>query len=222
MLKLMTHTAALVAVLLMWLAASYATANVVTLDFQSVVPNAGNGPAYLNSHGITLTNITPSGPSGVVDILNLHSLGDPGNDWINENVLLQNGGGAVPCSYTMNFSTPLESIGFTRITTPPDLSTEAQWSATAYAGATAVGAVGESLDSWGNSPALPFILTGDGITSLTISQNGFGFTGIGSVPLDNFVLTTVPEPSTLILLGAGGIGLISWTWQRGAQTRCGG
>src|SRR6185295_16756566 len=131
---------------------------------------------------------SPSGPSGVVDIFNNSG---PGSHWLNNNFLTQNGGGAPPCSYTMNFSTPLQSISFERIATPFDLSTEPQWSATAYAGLVPVGTVGESLDTWGNSPAHSFTLTGNGITSLTISSNGFGFTGIGAVPLDNFVLTQV-------------------------------
>lgn len=187
-----------------------ATADVVTLDFESVTPNAGNGTAYLNSYGITLTNLTPSGPSGVVDIYNDSSAYSPGSHWVNDNFLAQDGGGAPPVSYTMNFSTPLQSISFTRIATPFDLTTEPQWSATAYAGVVAVGTVGESLDTWGNSPANTFTLTGDGITSLTISANGFGFTGIGSVPLDDFVLTSqAPEPSTITLATLGLISLSS-------------
>ena len=192
------------------LAAPYATAGVLTLDFDSVAPNAGNGPAYLNTFGITLTNVTPSGPAGAVDIRNYSS----GSEWVNENFLQQSGAGAVPCSYTMNFSTPLQSISFTRFPTPPDLTTEPQWSATAYAGDVAVGTVGESLDTWGNSPARPFSLTGNGITSLTVSANGSGFTAIGSVPLYEFVLTTVPEPSTLALLGVGAVGFLGWAWRR--------
>jgi len=161
----------------------------VTLDFDSVTPNAGKGTAYLASYGITLTNITPSGPAGVVDIVNFSG---PGSLWLNDNFLIQNGAGAVPCSYTMNFSTPLLSISFKRFATPPNLTTEPVWSATAYVGSEPVGTVGESRDSWGNSPARSFTLTGNGITSLTISANGFGTAALGSVPLDDFVLTTQP------------------------------
>ncbi len=197
---------AVVTIALTWPAAPYAAADVVMLDFQSVAPNAGNGPAYLNSQGITLTNVTPSGTAGALDIFNNSSTYSPGSFWVNENFLAQNGSSAVPVSFTMNFSTPLESISFTRIATPFNLSTEPQWSATAYAGSVAVGTVGETLNSWGNSPAKSFTLTGEGITALTISANGFGFTGIGSVPLDDFVLKSVPEPATITLYA---IGLIS-------------
>jgi PEP-CTERM motif-containing protein len=184
-------------------AAPCATAGVVTLDFDSVAANAGNGIAYLNSHGITLTNVTPTSSAGVVDIRNYSA----GSHWVNDNFLQQDGGGAVPCSFTLNFSTPLLSFSSARIATPFDLTTEPQWSATAYVGATPVGTVGESLDTWGNSPAKPFTLSGSGITSVIISANGSGFTGIGSVPLDDFVLTTVPEPSTIALAALGLISL---------------
>src|SRR5206468_1079078 len=110
-------------------------------DFDSVTPNAGNGPAYLNSYGITLSNLTP-GPAGVVDILNNSG---PGSLWLNDNFLYQNGAGAVPVSYTMNFSTPLQSISFTRIATPPTRTQGRVGSATAYPGVVPVGTVGNPL-----------------------------------------------------------------------------
>ena len=181
-----------------------ASAAVITMDFEGVQPFAGNGPAYLNSYGITLSNLSPSGTAGTVDIYNYSG---PGSFWLNNNFLQQNGAGAVPCSYTLNFSTPLKSISFTRVATPFNLTTEPQWLATAYVGVTGVGSVGESLGTWGNSPAKTFSLTGNGITSLNISANGFGFTAIGSVPLDDFVLTTVPEPSTIVLGAVGAVAI---------------
>jgi hypothetical protein len=212
MLKLVTRPAVFFAVALSWLAAPCATAAVLTLDFESVAPNAGNGPAYLNSYGITLSGVSPAGPSGVVDIRNNGSIYSPGSLWINDNFLMSDGGGAPPVSYTLNFSTPLQSISFERIATPVNLSTEPQWSATAFAGITPVGTAGETLDSWGNgAPAHLFMLSGSGITSLTVSANGFGFTGIGGVPLDNFVLTQVPEPSsiTIACFGLISLGLVA-------------
>jgi hypothetical protein len=205
--KLNSWTAAVAAITLTWSITRDAGADVITLDFQSVTPNAGNGTAYLASQGISLTNVT-AGASGAVDIFNFSSMYSPGSSWVNENFLGQNGAGAPQLSYTMNFSMPLESISFTRIATPFNLATDPVWSATAYAGSLAAGSVGESLDSWGfSSPARTFTLTGDGITSLTVSTNGLNFTGIGTVPLDDFVLTTAPAtptpaPSSLTMLFA--------------------
>jgi hypothetical protein len=196
-------TLAIMTVALSWLIAPAAVANTITLDFESAVPNAGNGPAYLSSYGITLSGISPSGPADTMDIYNISG---GGSLWVNTNFLEQLGTGAVACTYTINFSTPLTSLSFERIATPSNLVTEPLWSATAYAGATPVGTVGESLNSWGNSPAHPFTIIGSGITSLAISANGFGFTAIGSVPLDNFVLTQVPEPSSLM---SGAVGIAS-------------
>src|SRR5438105_283175 len=108
--------AALAAAAALWAVPATAA---VTLDFDSVAPNAGNGPAYLNSYGITLTNVTPPGPSGVVDIYNYSG---SGSLWVNDNFLQQSGAGAVACSYTLNFSTPLQSFSSARIATPPNLA----------------------------------------------------------------------------------------------------
>ncbi len=193
-------------------------ADVVTLNFDNIVTKdqaqatdlQGNGVGadaapYLAQYGITLDNISPNNESGEVRIINM-GVGAP-NGWQDENALMQLGWNAPPCSYTMNFSTPLQSISFTRITAANNLQTTPVWSATAYVGTEAVGVVGEAYGSWGyGSPAQTFTLSGDGITSLTIYSNGEGFTGIGAVPLDHFVLNEVPEPSTLVML-FGGLGI---------------
>ncbi|MGO9109779.1 MAG: hypothetical protein ACLP9L_11145 [Thermoguttaceae bacterium] len=220
MFKFKTCTVALVAVALSWLAAPYATAAVVTLNLDSVDTSGGDvdATAFLASYGITLANVSPAGLPGEVQIRNFSA----GSDWINENFLSQNGGGAPPCSYTMDFSTPLQSISFQRIATPQDLETTPQWSAIAYVGTEDVGSVGEGLDTWGyGSPAQTYTLSGNGITSLTISSYGYYFTGIGAVPLNDFVLTTqaVPEPSTFIvwsLLGTLALGLGWWRKRKAA------
>jgi hypothetical protein len=213
-----TCTVLLVAVALPWLAASYAGASVVTMDFGGVQTPI-DATAYLNSFGITLSNVWTGGPNGAaaeVQIVDPRTWNDAwaASESAYGNCLMQNGAGAPPLRYTMNFSTPLLSISFTRIPTPSGLTTEPVWSATAYVGTEAVGSVGEAWCSWGGSPAHTFTLSGNGITSLTINSDGGYFTGIGAVPLDNFELTPVPEPTTIIiwsLLGGFGIAI---GWQR--------
>ena len=79
-----------------------------------------------------------------------------------------------------------------------------------------MGSVGASyLDafSWG-APPETYTLSGDGITSLTIYANGAYWSGIASVPLNNISLTTVPEPSTFVLLFVGAISLFAYAWRR--------
>jgi hypothetical protein len=215
-----TKTVVLVAATLWWLAAPDAGAGIVRLDFDNIVSKAvaQTGPdaaPYLAPYGITLTNLSPSGPSGQVQILNWNYGG--AGDWIDENFLYQNGGGAPPCSYTMNFSTPLLSISFNRIATPHDLSYIPRWSATAYVGTENVGSVGVPYIQYvyGGTAAQTYTLSGDGITSLTMYANGGGFTGIGAVPFDHFVLNEVPEPSTLIVWSLlGGLGIAIGWWRK--------
>ncbi len=203
----------LVVAALSCLAASDAGAEVITLNLDSVVTNNGPGvdaTALLNSYGITLTNVSVPGS---VEILNMTA---NGGGWTTSNVLQQNVGGSPPQWYTMNFSTPLQSISFTRPSVGYNAATPI-WSATAYVGTEAVGSVGDpNLDafSWG-APPETYTLSGDGITSLAIYANGENWSGIASVPLNDFVLTTpVPEPSTLVLLGVGAISLLAYIWRR--------
>ena len=203
MLEFKTCTVALVAFALSWLAAPYATADVITLNFDDIVPktlaqSGVDATPYLALYGITLANVTcPPGYSAPVQICNWSAI----SDWIDENFISQQAGGAPPCSYTMDFSTPLLSVSFTRIATPPDLSWMPEWSATAYVGTEDGGSVGVPYIEYvgGGTAAQTYTLSGDGITSLTIYDNGGYFTGIASAPLDHFVLTQVPEPATFSL-----------------------
>jgi hypothetical protein len=213
---------------LSWLAVPHAHAGTITMNFDDVVlppdNNSYDATDYLEAHGITVTNVIgdsrwPSSGAPVITNPSLWNSEWAATDSAYGNVLIESSAGAPPVSYTMNFSTPLLSIGFTRIPTPPDLQTEAVWSATAYVGSQAVDSVGEGYGTWGNgSPANMFSLSGDGITSLTFSANGYYFTGIGAPPLDDFVMTTVPEPSTLALLGVCAGGLLTYVWRRRRAT----
>lgn len=57
--------------------------------------------------------------------------------------------------------------------------------------------VGENFFG-GTEGSQPFVLSGAGITSVTITANGFNSAAIASAPLDNFNLTQAPEPSSAI------------------------
>lgn len=183
---------------------SIAHANLL-MNFDSV--NASGGPidatAYLASKGITLSGVTF--PVTIISDLTYYGGGVVAAS-SGHNFLLQNTSGSPPTSYTLNFSTPLLDIGFTRIAqTTPNLV--AQWTATAYAGASVVGSVGEAMFG-GTEVAHAYTISGSGITSLTISANGSGSAGVPSAPLDDFVTASpVPEPATmavgLLCLGAG-------------------
>jgi hypothetical protein len=210
MFRFKTFPIVLVAAAVLWLGAPYSGAAIVTMNFD----DAGVGPgqtidatAYLASYGITLSNVYPSGQSGVVEITNWGSDGG----WAYDTFLYQDGAGAPPCGYTLNFATPLLSISFTRMETPHDLSYIPEWSATAYVGSTPVGSVGNGGIEWsyGGTPDRNFTLSGDGITSLAIYAYGHYYTGIGSVPLEDFVMTQVPEPATVVVWSLlGGLAII--------------
>jgi hypothetical protein len=170
------------------------------MNFDSV--NAFNGvdaTAYLSSFGVTLSNVSNPGSvqifsdqhfygSGVVTASSPH------------NFLLQNVSGSPNgISYTMDFSTALTSLSFTRIALT-EVASVAQWTATAYVGSTPVGSVGENYFA-GTEGSQTYTLSGLGITSLTVTANGYNSAGISSAPLDDFIGTEVPETgSTLALL----------------------
>ncbi len=176
-------------------------ASTIVIDFDSVSPGTGLDPtAYLASYGVTLSGVSPSNPlifsdqafygSGVV-------LASSGHNFLTQQSA-SNGGG-----FTLNFSTALTQLEFTRIKNLTN-NLVGTWTATAYAGATAVGTYSEGFGLGSFSPAT-YSFSGAGITSLTINGNGFGVAGISSAMIDDIKMTSAePTPdasSTLILLG---------------------
>jgi len=190
------------------LVATAVKSNALSINFDSVNAQSGHvdATAYLAALGVTLSG---SNPVYVTDDRWFYSGGAVAASSPHNFLLQDVGGSPNGISYTLNFSTALASLSFTRIAiTAP--SSVAQWTATAYVGSTAVSSVGESFFS-GTEGAQTYTLTGSGITSLTITANGFNFAGISSAPLDDFIGAEVPEtgstfglllPSVLALLGA--------------------
>jgi hypothetical protein len=178
----------------------------VYMNFDSVSPGAGiDATAYLASFGIALTNVSQAGSVYIVGDTNYYGTGavtasSP------HNFLLQSVS-ASSCSYTLVFSVPLQSVTFTRIAISGGFSTPI-WTATAYAGANAVGSVGvNSIDGDTGQPAHTYTISGHGITSLTINGNGFGFTAAASAPLDDFYMT--PDVA-LGIAAAGSQSVLYW------------
>lgn len=185
--------------------AGTAAAGTVVIDFDSVDASAGpvDATSYLDSYGITLANVSAPGTVLIYSDVNFPYVAASSIP----NFLLQQVGGAPPESFTMDFSTPLDSLSFTRIAnTTPNLV--AAWTATAYSGSTAVGNYSEAMGE-GPFTSANYTFTGPDITSLTISANGGGTAGITSATIDDLTLvTSVPEPATdAVLVGVATLGL---------------
>jgi len=189
---------------------------VIYMNFDSVDTSSGpvDATAYLASYGITLANVSPAGT-----VLIWPSSAN-GISWVlpssTPNFLLQDASGSPPCSYTLDFGTPLLSLTFTRVALDPNAACATPyWSATAYVGTQEVGSVGDnSLDAFTWAPAETYTLSGNGITSLVIWANGVNWTGIASAPLDDFYMVPVPEPTSLALAGLSGLSLMLFRRQR--------
>jgi hypothetical protein len=174
----------------MFATALTSTASPVPLNFDSVAAGSGvDATAYLSSFGITLTNVS-SGSVNIFSDQNFYGSGVVAAS-SPHNFLLHGPAGGAPngATYTLNFSAPLASVSFTRIAQTTN-NLVAQWSATAFAGATFVDVVGEDLFG-GTEPAQLYSIPsgGLGITSLAISANGYNIAGIPSLPLDDLTLT---------------------------------
>ena len=134
------------------------------------------------------------------------------------NFLLQQTSGSPAVSYTLNFSTALDSVGFTRIKNTY-YNLVAGWTASAYAGNTFVTSVSEGY-GLGSFSAATYTLTGPGITSLVISADGHGHAGIASAMIDDLTLTSsasVPDATGTLGLMALSVGLLFTARRRYVQ-----
>jgi hypothetical protein len=186
-----------------------ARANVITVDFDAL--NALGGPitgaplaSYLAGFGITLTAAGSGASVGIYDDRTVYGGGVIGAT-TGHNLLLE--GGGFPVSETLTFANPLLSFQFDRVSSINSGNTFPIWSATAYDPSNLpLSTVGESFRS-GSFAAQTFVLTGPDIASVTFTGNDFGFAGFANEPIDTLVLTAVPEPASLALLGVGLAGL---------------
>lgn len=185
----------------------------ITVNFDTVDASLGpvDSTAYLASYGITLSSVSPGGSTiytGQVGIFD--------DDFMpyeqassGDNFLLQQTSGAPAVSYTLNFSTALTSLSFTRVKNiTPNLV--AAWTATAFSGTTALSSVSEGF-GLGSYSAATYSFAGPNITSLRVSANGYGAAGIASAMIDDLVLTSsapVPDAANTLGLTALSAGLL--------------
>jgi hypothetical protein len=178
-----------------------------SMNFESVNATQGgvDATAYLASYGITLTNVSPSGTVDIVNDTNYYGGGAvfaPSKP----NFLLQSVGGSPDgVTYTMLFSTPLQSLSFTRCAIGSSAASPS-WSAVAYAGTNIVASNGVCCidsDTGQTNQVFTMSSTNNGITSLVITANGGNFTAISSVPLDNFVMLPAAVRVANLTFGTG-------------------
>ncbi len=169
--------------------------NVINFDaVDATSKNIGttNLAAYLATYGVTVTNITTGSRLEIANVKNIAGgsvivAGSP------ENVLAQSSrGGSV--SYTLNISTPVESIRFTR---PQLLAgsygvTFPQWRARAFnSSGTELMSVGESLFySSTNVSAQVFELAASGISTIRFDSDGQSRSTVSGLVIDDLILNT--------------------------------
>jgi hypothetical protein len=113
---------------------------------------------------------------------------------------------------TLTFSTPLTAFSLMRVGTINGGSTDT-WSARFYDGSNnLLGSFGESSPLI-NAAATTFSTTataGDPIATMQLDSFYTNFATYRNIPVGNFVLTTVPEPSVLSAAAAGVMGSIGF------------
>ena len=201
-----------------------AYADTVTINFDSfaippITPLTGTPVTdYLAGYGVTLSGMLPG---EVAFIINLP--GPPYEVPSPPNVFSANGGFNGVNTLTLNFSTPVDNFSFDRIGTyaypgSPSGTVMGPWSATAYnTSNVSLGTVGNGwIATYDEVPIESFTFAAQGISHIDFLGNSFNYAGFALPCIDNltFTTTSVPEPSTLFLLGSGLMGLGGIAWRR--------
>jgi hypothetical protein len=176
--------------------------SVINFDALNAFAGAVQGApltAYLGFYGATPTNITGG---TTLEVLDTQTAGGPIqiNPSSSPNIFTQTGLNT-PVSFTLRFSTPLQSFGFTRagLSSASGLVSHPQWTATIFdANGVELGSVSEGLIVSSNSVAArAFVLTGNAIASARFDSDSQGTAAFSAVLLDDLVLNQNPVQPTL-------------------------
>ncbi|MEK6531121.1 MAG: PEP-CTERM sorting domain-containing protein [Deltaproteobacteria bacterium] len=208
----------LIALLIISLFALQKDASAITVDFDSL--DASGGPitgsavtSYLASYGLTTSSLTPGSGLYVADVTSWLYVAEPSSP----NVLTLWGPTAYGNSFTLNFSDTVDYFSFSTSgfigAYSPSGNILGDWTAVAYNSLdVALGSVGEGIiASYSDIPVKTYTLDfSDEISYVTFSANAHGYAGQQMPLMDDFTFTnTVPEPSTMLLIGSGIIGLVA-------------
>jgi hypothetical protein len=193
--------------LLVLMLAAPAGAGTITIGFDSVPVDStgfGNPSAYLAGFGITLSYTFPVSQVAqlfVGDDRFIYDTGDPTPSVVQapspHNIVSQ-GGSNGPITFTLHFSTPLESFVFTRVLAFPGAppTSHPAWAAVAFdADDNEIASVSEGFSLNGTPATFTLSAASPSITRVTFFRDGtrgtasVNFTAFSHVLTDNWVLT---------------------------------